>query len=65
VGTAILAQRLRQMEEAGFPARSLYLKHPPRVEYALTDRGRSIVPLLRAVEDRSAANLPLSTDGER
>jgi DNA-binding HxlR family transcriptional regulator len=57
VGTAMLAQRLRQMEAAGFLERRLYMHHPPRVEYSLTERGRSLMPLLRAVEDWSATHL--------
>jgi DNA-binding HxlR family transcriptional regulator len=57
VGTAMLAQRLRQMEAAGFLQRSLYMRHPPRVEYSLTERGRSLMPLLRAVEEWSTTHL--------
>ncbi|WP_433381400.1 winged helix-turn-helix transcriptional regulator [Actinoplanes sp. CA-142083] len=57
VGTAMLAQRLREMEAAGFLERSLYLHHPPRVEYSLSDLGRTIVPILRSIERWSATHL--------
>ena len=62
VGTAMLAQRLRQMEAAGFLERSLYMQHPPRVEYSLSDLGRSIMPLLRSIEQWSAAHLGSPVD---
>src|SRR4026207_366802 len=37
----ILSARLKLMEEHGLIRRQLYSDHPPRAEYALTDRGRA------------------------
>ena len=53
----MLAQRLRELESAGFLERSLYMQHPPRVEYPLTGLRRCVVPVLRAIEDCSTAHL--------
>ena len=38
----ILSARLKLMEERGLIRRRLYSDHPPRAEYALTDRGREL-----------------------
>jgi DNA-binding HxlR family transcriptional regulator len=38
----ILSDRLKLMETHGLVARRLYSDHPPRAEYALTDKGRDL-----------------------
>lgn len=38
----ILSTRLKLMEEHGLIARRFYSEHPPRAEYALTDKGREL-----------------------
>ena len=38
----ILSARLKLMEEHGLIRRQLYSDHPPRAEYALTERGREL-----------------------
>ena len=38
----ILSDRLKLMEEHGLVTRRFYSDHPPRAEYALTDKGREL-----------------------
>jgi DNA-binding HxlR family transcriptional regulator len=46
-----LSLRLRALEEEGIVARCTFPEVPPRVEYALTEKGRALVPI---VEDMRA-----------
>jgi DNA-binding HxlR family transcriptional regulator len=44
-----LSLRLRALEEAGIVARRTFPEVPPRVEYALTDKGRALVPIVESM----------------
>jgi DNA-binding HxlR family transcriptional regulator len=41
-----LSLRLRGLEEEGIIERHTYPEVPPRVEYALTEKGRALLPLI-------------------
>jgi DNA-binding HxlR family transcriptional regulator len=41
-----LSLRLRGLEEEGIVERHTYPEVPPRVEYALTEKGRALLPLI-------------------
>jgi DNA-binding HxlR family transcriptional regulator len=41
-----LSLRLRALEEEGIVARHTFPEVPPRVEYALTEKGKALVPLI-------------------
>ncbi|GAA1652204.1 winged helix-turn-helix transcriptional regulator [Actinoplanes couchii] len=49
VSEKMLAQHLREMEEDDLVRREVFDQVPPRVEYSLTDSGRSLNEALRAV----------------
>jgi DNA-binding HxlR family transcriptional regulator len=44
-----LSARLKAMEAAGLIERKPYSEHPPRLEYHLTDKGKSLGPVLQAL----------------
>lgn len=45
-----LSKTLKEMEADGLVIRKDYREIPPRVDYSLTDRGRSLEPVLEAME---------------
>ena len=47
----LLAARLRGLEADGLVGRVVYADRPPRARYALTERGRDFIPVLRALAD--------------
>ena len=46
-----LSARLKDMEANGLIARRLYSEHPPRLEYHLTEKGKSLGSVVRALRD--------------
>ena len=46
-----LSARLKDMEARGLISRRMYSEHPPRLEYELTDKGRSLGPILKALRE--------------
>ena len=42
IAPTILSDRLKRMEEHGLVTRHFYSDHPPRAEYALTDKGKEL-----------------------
>ena len=50
VSQKVLTAQLRQMEDSGLLTRTVYPEVPPRVEYRLTDLGRSLKPVMDAMQ---------------
>ena len=44
-----LSERLRALEDEAIVERRSYPESPPRVEYALTDKGVSLLPIIEAM----------------
>ncbi len=57
VAPNILSARLKAMEDNGLIRRQLYSERPPRVEYLLTDKGKSLGPIVKAMREWGTKNL--------
>ncbi|SEG81343.1 DNA-binding transcriptional regulator, HxlR family [Thermomonospora echinospora] len=53
----VLTQRLRQLERDGLIVRTYHPEVPPRVEYEISDLGRSLAPLFAHLAEWAAVNL--------
>lgn len=51
ISQKVLTDSLRSMEEDGIVTRTVYAEVPPRVEYALSELGKSMRPILDAMEE--------------
>src|SRR4051794_29832637 len=58
VTAKVLAATLRAMRRDGLVSRVAYPENPPRVEYALTPLGRSLLTLIGAARAWSREHLP-------
>lgn len=55
----MLAQQLREMERHGLILRKVYPQVPPKVEYSLTDSGKSLKPILAAMHQWGSHHRPM------
>ena len=46
-----LSLRLRALEEEGIVERQTFPEVPPRVEYALTEKGRALIPIIEGMRE--------------
>ncbi len=53
----MLTQQLRELEADGMVHREVYPVVPPKVEYSLTPKGRSLGPILKAMEAWGNTNM--------
>lgn len=55
VSQKVLTDSLRSMESDGLITRTVYPEVPPRVEYALSELGESMCPIMKAMEEWGVA----------
>ena len=53
----MLTLQLRELESQNLISRKVYAEVPPKVEYSMTDLGRSLMPILTAMRDWGAEYL--------
>ncbi len=57
VSTRVLTASLRRLEADGLISRHIFPEVPPRVEYSLTERGKTLMPLIDSLVQWGAENL--------
>lgn len=58
IPTNILADRLKRLEHAGIVSKERYQQRPPRFTYRLTDRGKDLGNILRAMVEWGNRHIP-------
>ena len=59
----MLTNQLRELEADGLILRTVYPEVPPKVEYSLTERGRSLEPVIAALKRWADAHVDPATIG--
>ena len=57
VSPRMLTRQLKELERDGLISRVMFNKMPPHVEYSLTERGKSMIPVLLALSDWGVKNM--------
>ncbi len=55
----MLSQQLKELESENLISRHEYHQIPPKVEYALTDKGHTLIPILQQMAKWGDANKPV------
>jgi DNA-binding HxlR family transcriptional regulator len=58
ISPKVLTQRLRQLERDGLVVRTYHPEVPPRVEYEISDLGRSLAPIFAHLAEWASTHLP-------
>lgn len=57
----MLTQQLKELEAEQLIHREEYHQVPPKVEYSLTDKGNTLIPILNCMSEWGMKNRPLET----
>lgn len=57
ISTRVLSGTLKTLEADGLINRKVYAQVPPKVEYSLSDTGRSLIPLIIQLTEWAQANM--------
>lgn len=58
IATNILTDRLQKLESAGLITKEQYGTHRKRMAYFLTDKGKTLIPVLKHIADWGTATFP-------
>lgn len=61
ISNVMLAQSLKELESSGIVHRKQYAEVPPRVEYTLTKKGKSILPAFSKLAEWAAIDMQHET----
>ena len=51
ISATTLSARLKKLEEHDILSRRFYADHPPRAEYVLTEKGRTLGPIMKKLRE--------------
>ena len=51
ISKQMLINQLRELEEDQIVTRSIFAEMPPRVEYHLTEHGKTLLPVIRVIQE--------------
>lgn len=51
ISKKVLTEQLRELEEDGLIIREKFNETPPRVEYSLSEKGKTLLPVLKQLSD--------------
>lgn len=57
ISTRVLSTTLKTLEADGLVGRKVYAQVPPKVEYRLTDTGKSLIPLIMQLTEWAQKNM--------
>lgn len=57
ISTRVLSGTLKTLEADGLVNRKVYAQVPPKVEYTLTETGKSLIPLIMQLTEWALANM--------
>ncbi|WP_375566349.1 winged helix-turn-helix transcriptional regulator [Bacillus pumilus] len=57
----VLSERLKELEAAGIVKREVFAETPVRIEYSLTDMGRSLAPVFEEISKWSSEWITLES----
>lgn len=58
IPTNILSNRLKRLESEGIVVKTAYCEKPVRYQYALTEKGRDLIPLMEAIVAWAEIHVP-------
>lgn len=64
ISKQMLTKQLRELEKDGLITRKIYAEIPPRVEYFISEKGNTILPVLDAMFEWGQKNMPFDDKGE-
>jgi DNA-binding HxlR family transcriptional regulator len=64
VNAKMLTKQLRELEEDGVVRREVYPEVPPRVDYSITEFGKTLFPIMEALCEWGAQYLDIPGNGE-
>lgn len=64
INKQMLSKQLKELEKDGVLERKVFAEIPPRVEYSLTTKGKSLMPVVKSMDNWGKKNLKFEKDAK-